>query len=65
MAGQVPDKEQALVTTGRLDENLSGVNSVHVMIEWPEGSELYSGTVLDTIEDVHMAMEGVSALAMY
>lgn len=62
MADQVPDKEQALVATGRLDEKLSGANPVHVMIEWPQGSELYSAAVLETIEDVHKVVENVSGI---
>ena len=32
LADQVPDKEQALDATGRLDQKLTGANPVHVMI---------------------------------
>ncbi len=34
LADQVPDKEQALAATGRLDQKLTGANPVHVMISW-------------------------------
>ncbi|MEI9901954.1 MAG: hypothetical protein WDN31_19630 [Hyphomicrobium sp.] len=34
LADQVPDKEQALAATGRLDAKLTGANPVHVMIRW-------------------------------
>lgn len=34
LADQVPDKEQALAATGRLDQKLTGANPVHVMIAW-------------------------------
>lgn len=62
LADQVPDKEQALVATSRLDEKLSGANPVHVMIEWPAGEQLYSPSVLDAIADVHHTMETVSGI---
>ncbi len=34
LADQVPDKEQALAATSRLDAKLTGANPVHVMIKW-------------------------------
>jgi predicted RND superfamily exporter protein len=34
LADQVPDKEQALAATSRLDQKLTGANPVHVMISW-------------------------------
>lgn len=34
LADQVPDKEQALAGTARLDAKLTGANPVHVMIRW-------------------------------
>ena len=37
LADQVPDREQALGATGRIDEKLTGANPVHVMIEWKTG----------------------------
>ena len=37
LADQVPDKEQALAATGRLDQKLTGANPVHVMIQWKGG----------------------------
>lgn len=62
LADQVPDKEQALVATGRLDEKLSGANPVHVMIEWPQGMNLYSDPVLDAIGDTHRTVETISGI---
>ena len=34
LADQVPDREQALGATSRIDQKLTGANPVHVMIEW-------------------------------
>ena len=42
LADQVPDREQALGATGRIDQKLTGANPVHVMIEWKTGTPLYS-----------------------
>ena len=42
LADQVPDREQALGATGRIDEKLTGANPVHIMIEWKTGEWLYS-----------------------
>ena len=42
LADQVPDREQALDATGRIDQKLTGANPVHVMIEWNDGTPLYS-----------------------
>ena len=42
LADQVPDREQALGATGRIDEKLTGANPVHIMIEWKTGRALYS-----------------------
>ena len=34
LADQVPDKEQALAGTARLDQKLTGANPIHVMVRW-------------------------------
>ncbi|PPC99786.1 MAG: RND transporter [Hyphomicrobium sp.] len=62
LADQVPDKEQALEATGKLDQKLTGANPVHVMISWKgEGGaqpvSLYDSKTLDTIADVHRVVE--------
>lgn len=62
LADQVPDKEQALAATGRLDQKLTGANPVHVMITWkgengqPPAS-LYDPKTLSAIADVHTLIE--------
>lgn len=57
LADQVPDQEQALKTTSRLDEKLTGANPVHVMIEWRDGRSIYEPGVLEVIADAHNVVE--------
>ena len=57
LADQVPDKEQAVAASGRLDAKLTGANPIDVLIEFPKGAELYSPEALSTIADVHAAVE--------
>jgi predicted RND superfamily exporter protein len=62
LADQIPDRDQALAATARIDQKLTGANPVHVMIEWPKARALYDPTTLDVIGDVHTAMETVAGL---
>ncbi|MCG8559867.1 MAG: MMPL family transporter [Hyphomicrobiales bacterium] len=62
LADQVPDREQALAATGRLDEKLTGANPVHIMVEWKDGSSLYSEPVLDVIGAAHAIVENQSGV---
>lgn len=69
LADQVPDKEQALDATGRLDQKLTGANPVHVMISWGEKTgqgtakaSLYDDATLSTISDVHAVVESKAGL---
>jgi len=57
LADQVPDKEQALDATGRLDEKLTGANPVHILVEWNKGQSLFSPAVLDVIAAAHSVVE--------
>ncbi|MEZ5856371.1 MAG: MMPL family transporter [Hyphomicrobiaceae bacterium] len=62
LADQVPDREQALKATGRLDQKLTGANPVHVMISWKDGRSLYDPTVLEVIAKVHALVENKAGL---
>ena len=62
LADQVPDREQALDATSRIDQKLTGANPVHVMIEWNDGTPLYSPKTLDVIGAVHNALEKEAGL---
>jgi uncharacterized protein len=57
LADQVPDKQQAVAASGRLDAKLTGANPVNVLIQFPKGETLYSPETLQTIADVHATVE--------
>jgi len=57
LADQVPDKEQALEATARLDEKLTGANPVHIMIEWTSDADLYDDKTLSVIAAAHEVLE--------
>ena len=62
LADQVPDKEQALAATGRLDQKLTGANPVHVMIEWGDAHSLYDEATIAAIAAAHDALERTAGL---
>src|ERR1700743_1473698 len=57
LADQVPDKQQAVAASGRLDAKLTGANPIDVLIEFPPGQTLYSDETLKTIAEVHALVE--------
>ncbi len=57
LADQVPDKQQAVAASGRLDAKLTGANPIDVLIEFPKGKSLYDTETLDTIAAVHTIIE--------
>src|SRR5947208_6854273 len=57
LADQVPDKQQAVAASGRLDAKLTGANAIDVLIEFPKGASLYAPETLQTIADIHSAVE--------
>jgi predicted RND superfamily exporter protein len=57
LADQVPDREQAVAASGRLDVKLTGANPIHMLIEFPKGASLYAPDTLDTIAAVHAVVE--------
>ena len=57
LADQVPDKQQAVEASGRLDAKLTGANPIDVLIEFPKGASLYAPETLQTIADVHALVE--------
>ena len=57
LADQVPDKQQAVAASGRLDAKLTGANPIDVLIEFPKGASLYAPETLQTIADVHSLVE--------
>ncbi len=57
LADQVPDKQQAVEASSRIDAKLTGANPIDVLIEFPKGASLYAPETLATIADVHAAVE--------
>ncbi len=57
LADQVPDGQQAVAASGRLDAKLTGANPVDILIEFPEGTKLYSDDALETIAEVQNILE--------
>src|SRR6185437_9348096 len=57
LADQVPDRQQAVAASSRLDAKLTGANAIDVLIEFPKGASLYAPDTLQTIADVHSAVE--------
>jgi len=57
LADQVPDKQQAVAASSRLDAKLTGANPIDVLIEFPKGKSLYDPDTLATIAAVHSALE--------
>jgi hypothetical protein len=57
LADQVPDQQQAVAASGRLDAKLTGANPIDVLIEFPKGASLYAPETLKVIADVHAAVE--------
>ena len=57
LADQVPDKQQAVDASARLDKELTGANPIDVLIEFPSGASLYDPATLATIAQVHATVE--------
>ena len=57
LADQVPDREQAVKASQRLDVKLTGANPIDVLIEFPKGKSLYDPDTLAVIADVHSILE--------
>src|SRR4051794_5017658 len=57
LADQVPDKQQAVAASGRLDAKLTGAHPIDVLIEFPKGASLYAPETLQVIAQVHSTLE--------
>ena len=62
LADQVPDREQAVKASERLDVKLTGANPIDVLIEFPKGKSLYDPETLAVIADVHSILEKQSGV---
>ena len=57
LADQVPDREQAVKATHRLDVKLTGANPFDVYVQFPQGASLYDPETLAMIGEVHALLE--------
>jgi hypothetical protein len=57
LADQVPDREQAVQASHRLDIKLTGANPFEVYIQFPKGASLYAPETLGVIAEVHALLE--------
>ena len=57
LADQVPDKQQAVAASHRLDKKLTGSNPINILIDLPRGASLYSDELLEVLAQVHAAVE--------
>jgi predicted RND superfamily exporter protein len=57
LADQVPDREQAVAASSRLDAKLTGANPIDILIEFPPGASLYDENTLNAIGAVHAILE--------
>ncbi len=68
LADQVPDKEQALAGTAKIDQKLTGANPLHIMIQWKAGTAgepgigLYDVGTLAVIARAHEVLEKEAGL---
>ena len=62
LADQVPDKRQAVAASERLDVKLTGANPIDILVQLPEGQELFTDEALAVIHDVHTVVESQSGL---
>jgi predicted RND superfamily exporter protein len=63
LADQVPDREQAVAASHRLDAKLNGANPIDVLIEFPRGTSLYAPEALATLAEVHATFEKQPGIA--
>src|ERR1700737_4988264 len=57
LADQVPDKQQAVAASNRLDAKVRGANTMHLLIEFPSGASLYAPETLAVNAKGHAILE--------
>jgi predicted RND superfamily exporter protein len=62
LADQVPDREQAVAASSRLDTKLTGANPIHVMVDFPAGKTAFDPEPLAVIAAIHKIVEQQSGV---
>ena len=57
LADQVPDREQAVNASSRLDTKLTGANPVDVLVELPQGVTIFNAPALAVTGEIHRIVE--------
>jgi predicted RND superfamily exporter protein len=63
LADQVPDREQAVAASHRLDAKLNGANPIDILIKVPDGKSLYDPETLAVIAEVHATLDKQPGIA--
>lgn len=63
LADQVPDREQAVAASHRLDAKLNGANPIDILVEVPNSKSLYDPETLAVIAEVHATVEKQPGIA--
>jgi predicted RND superfamily exporter protein len=62
LADQVPSEKEAIEANQRLDVKLTGANPVHILIEFPPNTSLFTPATLRVIAEAHDVMEEQAGL---
>jgi hypothetical protein len=63
LADQVPDRDQAVSASDRIDEKLQGANPIDILVQFPDGKGIYDEESLEVLAAVHGAAEGQTGVA--
>ncbi|MGL3214175.1 efflux RND transporter permease subunit [Bradyrhizobium sp. BR 1433] len=63
LADQVPDREQAVAASHRIDAKLNGANPIDILIKVPDGKSLYDPETLAVIAEVHATLDKQPGIA--
>jgi len=58
LSDQIPQDEQAMAGSQRLDEKLTGVQPIHIMVRWSDDEQLFDDEVLSAIGAAHVVLNG-------
>jgi predicted RND superfamily exporter protein len=62
LSDQIPQDKEAMAGSERLDQKLTGVQPLHIMVRWENGNDLFDQDVLSAIGGAHRVMEEGTAV---
>ncbi len=57
LSDQIPQDREAMAGAERLDQKLTGVQPIHIMVRWQDSQRLFDDEVLNAIAGAHAIME--------